>query len=235
MNILEQKDPEWAKSMKDSGVFNVVLYPLRVNKKIVGYIWATNFNSDKIGTIKQVMELNSFLLAAEIANHQLFEKMDRMSRYDMLTGVFNRNAMNNRIIESKDGTKPIENDYGIVFVDVNGLKHINDLEGHLAGDQMIKSVADCLKNRFPGSEIYRAGGDEFMVIAEGYTRDEFNALIAKLRNINEKEDSVHFAVGSFFDEIEHNIQYAIQAADASMYADKSAYHKNHPELSRRSE
>ncbi len=234
MKVVEEKDPIWAASMKASHVHNVVLYPLRANKKIIGYIFATNFNASRIDIIKEVMELNAFILAAEIANHQMYEKLERMSRYDMLTGVFNRNAMNNRIAECKSGVCPIENDYGLVFVDVNGLKRINDIKGHQAGDEMIRTVADRLKDIFKGYEIYRAGGDEFMVIAEGCSRSEFNDLIEKLRDQND-EDDVHFAVGSFYDDLEHDIHSALHSADASMYYDKSAYYRNHPELSRRTE
>ncbi len=234
MKILEEKDPIWAESMRNSHVHNVVLYPLRSNNKIIGYLFATNFNTAKINVIKEVMELNAFILAAEIASHQMYEKMERMSRYDMLTGVLNRNAMNNRIAECKSGVCPIENDFGVVFVDVNGLKHINDIKGHQAGDEMIRTVAERLQDIFKGYEIYRAGGDEFMVIAEGCTRSEFNDLIEKLRDQND-EDDVHFAVGSFFDELDHDIHTALHSADADMYYDKSAYYRNHPELSRRTE
>lgn len=235
MKVVEQKDPIWAESMKMSGIYNVVLYPLRMKKKILGYIWATNFNPDRIGMIKEVMELNAFILAAEIANYQMYEKMERMSRYDMLTGVFNRNAMNNRIAELTTNGASLENDYGVVFVDVNGLKNVNDIKGHDAGDELIKAVADRLKNLFGDYEIYRAGGDEFMVIANGCPKDRFNEIVEELRRQEEEDTDIHFAVGGFYDELDHDLNYAIHAADASMYADKSAFYRNHPEFSRRAD
>ena len=235
MKIVEQKDPKWAASLKVSGIYNVVLYPLRLNKKILGYIWATNFNPEKIMMIREVMELNAFLLAAEIANHQMYEEMEHMSRYDMLTGVMNRNAMNNRISECKTNANVLEGGYGVVFVDVNGLKQINDLKGHMAGDEMIKSVAERLSEIFEGYEIYRAGGDEFMILAPDCPKEKFTYLVEKLKNQDEKSSPVRFAVGSCYDDSEHDIKHALHAADAAMYIDKSDYYKVHPELSRRSE
>lgn len=233
MKALEEKDPKWAASMKISGIYNIVLYPLRLNNKILGYIWAVNFNRRKIRIIKEVMELNAFLLATEIANQQLFAKMEMMSRYDMLTGVMNRNAMNNRIEECCSGIEPIKEDYGVVFVDVNGLKRVNDQKGHIAGDELIKSVAEKMKSIFKGYEIYRAGGDEFMIIAEGCPKDRFNELVCKIKESDPENQIAQFAVGAFYDENEHDIKAALRAADSAMYNDKAEFYRNHPELSRR--
>ena len=158
MKIVAEKDPKWAESLKISGIYNVVLYPLRIKNKILRYIWATNFNTDKIQNIKEVMELNAFLLAAEIANHQMFEKE-----------------------ESRSGKRPLNDDFGVVFVDLNGLKRVNDLKGYTAGDEMIRTVAARLKDIFDGYEIYRAGGDEFMVLAEGCSRNKFEYMVEKLK------------------------------------------------------
>ena len=233
MKEVEEKDPKWAASMKISGIYNVVLYPLRLNDRILGYIWACNFNRKKIRIIKEVMEINAFLLSTEIANHQMYEKLNIMSRYDMLTGVLNRNAMNNRIEESKEGISPFTEDYGIVFVDVNGLKMTNDQKGHLAGDELIKSVANRLMEIFDGYEIYRAGGDEFMVVAENCPRNKFEYLVSKLKEQDINSDDPKFAVGSFYDDSAHNIGAALRNADASMYNDKSEFYRVHPELGRR--
>ena len=259
MKKVEEKDPKWAASLKISGIRNVVLYPLRLNNKILGYIWATNFNVKKIRTIKDVMEINAFLLSAEIGNHQMFEKMEMMSRHDMLTGLLNRNAMNNRIEEWKNGdgteesitentgltnkglintgldnTGSNNNGYGVVFVDVNGLKRVNDNYGHTAGDELIISVANILKEIFTDCEIYRAGGDEFMIIADNCPRERFEQMVSKIREKEREAEAAQFAVGAFYDDLGHDIRKALKAADSEMYKDKAGFYKEHPELSRRS-
>ncbi|MBO7401525.1 MAG: GGDEF domain-containing protein [Lachnospiraceae bacterium] len=233
MKEAEKVDKVWTDSLRQSGIHNVVLYPLKVKNKILGYIWATNFNSDKIVFIKEVMELTAFFLSAEIASHKLFEKLEVLGRYDMLTGVLNRNAMNTRVDEWVAGKKISCGDFGIVFVDLNGLKRVNDERGHSAGDDFIKSVAAKIRDVFNGFEIYRAGGDEFMVLASGCPRDDFESLVARLKDQEDIDPAVRFAVGSYYDDSAHDIREAIRLADMSMYRHKSEYYTEHPEFNRR--
>ena len=233
MKEAEKVDKVWTDSLKGSGVHNVVLYPLKLKHKILGYIWATNFNIDKTVFIKEVMELTAFFISAEIASHKLLEKFETMGRFDMLTGVLNRNAMNIRVDEWTSGKNVSDEDYGIVFVDLNGLKRINDRDGHAAGDDFIRNVAKSIKTVFNGFEIYRAGGDEFMVIAPGCGRSTFENLVAALKDQRSIHPEARFAVGSFYDDSAHDIREAINNADLDMYRHKSAYYKEHPEFNRR--
>ena len=124
----------------------------------------------------------------------------------------------------------INEPYGVFFVDVNGLKTVNDTNGHQAGDNLLKNVADTLKEHFgKQAEIYRVGGDEFMVICEGVTREEFEAFEAGLRANCERPGRAHFAVGSCFSDDTHDIKKSMQIADTRMYEDKEAYYSRHPE------
>ena len=210
-----------------------MLYPLTSKDTILGYVWATNFNVGKTDFIKEVMELTAFFLSAEIANNRLLERLEFLSRYDMLTGVLSRNAMNIRVDEWASGRTHSDKDFGIVFVDLNGLKTVNDRHGHMAGDEMIKAVSDEIRDVFGDYEIYRAGGDEFMVIAEGCTRAEFERLVNELKERSDKASEAHFAVGSFYDDVAHDIRAAIENADTDMYQKKADYYKAHPEQTRK--
>lgn len=232
---VEKKNEKWAKSLRNSKIKNIVLYPLRSNGILLGYLWATNFNPEKTDFIKEVLELNSFILSAEIANHNMFKKLEEMSVKDMLTGVLNRNAMNERISGLTQGKNKIRNSYGIIIVDVNGLKVVNDKEGHIAGDYYIKGVAETLKEVFSEYEVYRAGGDEFFIFLMDCEKDKFDGLIDKLRKESCNEDTVRFAIGYCYDEgPKYNIKKALHFADGQMYKDKAEYYKNNPILDRRS-
>ena len=72
-----------------------------------------------------------------------------------------------------------------------------------------------------------------MVIAPGIDKAEFEKRVKELRTKEEVNQKARFAVGSFYDDSAHDIRAAIEAADMSMYADKSEYYKRHPELNRR--
>ena len=169
--------PEWIASLRGAGVSTLVIYPLRSDNKTIGYIWAGNFPPEKTLMIKETLGLTAFILSAEVANDQNVRKMKIMSSTDLLTGVYNRNAMNNRISEDVSGVNEIAKPFGVFFIDVNGLKTINDTQGHLAGDNLLKDVASALKELTGrNGEIYRVGGDEFLVISPKTDNAEFLKL-----------------------------------------------------------
>ena len=80
---------------------------------------------------------------------------------------------------------------------MNGLKFINDHQGHEAGDLLLKNAAIILQNTFAGGEIYRAGGDEFFILVPGADEKELQAKIAEIKNRSRLFDNVSFAAGSF--------------------------------------
>ena len=222
--------PEWIASLKFAGVETIVIYPLRSDNKTIGYIWAGNFPVEKTQMIKETLGLTSFILSAEIANDQYVKKMKIMSSTDLLTGVFNRNAMNNRISYDISGEDEIVKPFGVFFIDVNGLKTINDTQGHLAGDNLLKDVAVTLKEiDNDKAEIYRVGGDEFLIIAPETPKEEFDSLREQLISMSERPGRAHYAVGACHSTEYGDVRRAMQIADARMYEVKEDYYSRHPE------
>ena len=222
--------PEWIDSLRGAGVERIVIYPLRSDNKTIGYIWAGNFAAEKTLMIKETLGLTAFILSAEIANDQNIRKMKIMSSTDLLTGVYNRNAMNNRISEDVNGTRIIKKPFGVFFIDVNGLKTINDTQGHIAGDNLLKDVASALKELDNSKmEIYRVGGDEFLIILPETTPAEFLRLENELKANCERPNRAHFAVGSCHSDENDDVRKAMQKADARMYEVKEEYYSRHPE------
>ncbi|MBO4321217.1 MAG: GGDEF domain-containing protein [Treponema sp.] len=228
---VEEKNKAWHDHLIFSGVKSMVLFPLKTNGNLLGYIWATNFATENAGHIKETLELTSFVIASEISSYLLFDRLRVLSTMDSLTGVFNRNEMNNRVDEIAAGSDSGKS-IGIVFTDLNGLKKTNDLQGHLAGDMLLKEAAAMLRKLFPKDEIYRAGGDEFMVLCIGPDARELDGKIEKLRNQIEKSRTVSFAVGACFDENSNNILSVMTKADKKMYEDKKNYYTKYPEKKR---
>ena len=222
--------PEWIDSLRGDHVKSIVIYPLRSDNKTIGYIWAGNFDPNNTLMIKETLGLTAFILSTEIANEQNIRKMKLMSSTDLLTGVYNRNAMNNRISDELNGSRKINKPYGVFFIDVNGLKAVNDTQGHLAGDNLLKDVASTLQELdYSGLEVYRVGGDEFMIIAVDKDRDEFEKIKKELNDKSERPERAHFAIGSCHIDEAEDILKAMQKADARMYERKEAYYRRHPE------
>lgn len=100
-----------------------------------------------------------------------FKKLKNEAENDALTGIFNRKAMEDRIgdiltnSETRCGA--------LCFIDVDNFKTINDSFGHLYGDEVLKQMAENLKNcALPGDVVGRIGGDEFMIFFRNYPSEE---------------------------------------------------------------
>jgi len=95
------------------------------------------------------------------------EELGQLASFDSLTGLANRNGLNARIEKAIAGAKEKDAQVGVLVVDLNGFKQINDTLGHASGDIVLKVVADRLRDavELPNS-IVRVGGDEFVVVIE---------------------------------------------------------------------
>ena len=235
MAPIKEKNPEWYESLHRASVDSIVLLPLKVAGELLGYIWATNFEIRNTPRIKATLELTTYFLASEISNYQLLNRLHRLSTIDVLTGVYNRNAMNNRVDALGASSDEEKHSLGVIFADLNGLKRINDRDGHQAGDLLLKNASMALQNAFVGAEIYRAGGDEFLILLLDTAEEEMKEKITKLRSISSSFGNVSFAIGSSFHEDQKMILTALHEADEAMYADKDLFYREHPELKARSD
>ncbi|MBQ1575056.1 MAG: sensor domain-containing diguanylate cyclase [Clostridiales bacterium] len=226
---LESVNPVWSGSLKGAGVDNIVLFPLTYNNKTLGYMWSLDFNVENTVKIKETLELTTYFIASEIANYQLLKKLETMSTIDMLTGVKNRNAMNNMISNILDGKSKMKCPYSVVFTDLNGLKRVNDENGHTEGDNLLKTTAHLFSGIFYDAEVYRAGGDEFMILASEMDEDILEARLKRVAEQAEKEN-IHVSIGTYVVREGEDIRTAMRVADERMYADKNAYYEAHPEL-----
>lgn len=233
MEFVKEKDRLWYDSLTETGVRNIVLFPLNFNDQLLGYIWACNFDGEQTPKIKETLELTTFILGSEIANHMLVDRLKILSSKDMLTGVLNRNEMNNYVDKLSGENGEQGKSVGVVFADLNGLKTINDEFGHGAGDNLLKNAAKALEEVFPADAIYRAGGDEFSVILLGVTEEELDEKVKELKKACKKYDHVVFAVGACVESGCRNVRNALKNADQRMYIDKRNYYEAHPEIKKR--
>ena len=228
MEWLRSVNPLWHESLTNAGVKNIVLFPLKYNGETLGYMWSVNFNDENTVMIKETLELTTFFIASEIANYQLVQRLEMLSTMDMLTGVKNRNAMNNMVSDVVSGKKKIAAPYAVIFADLNGLKRINDEKGHDKGDTLLKAAAAVLRSAFPDAEVYRAGGDEFVIIAPATDEALLEKKISELVKAAE-EKSVEFAFGTYIVAEGGDIRKGMHIADERMYETKNEYYKKNPE------
>ncbi|MDT3843194.1 MAG: EAL domain-containing protein [Bacillota bacterium] len=145
---------------------------------------------------------------------------------DELTGVKRKNAyLNmeeqlNRQIEEERDLK-----FAVVVFDINELKRINDTLGHQAGDRYIMDGCEMICRTFKRSPVFRMGGDEFAVIAQGEDYDNIDILmgmIAKLNHEHHLENQVVVAAGMARHQPGEKVADVFRKADRKMYENKRA-------------
>ena len=233
MEFIRLKNPKWYLSMQNARVERLVLFPLIPRGQFLGYIMAINFDVQNTQHIKDTLELTTFFIASEIANNRFIDQLKALNAVDLLTGAMNRNALNERLQELEGAPAGTDCHMGIVFADMNGLKYVNDNLGHAAGDILLKNAAMILQSTFVDAEIYRVGGDEFLVLVHETDETDLRQKIADIKKKAELFENVSFAAGYCQLDQPCDIRKAMAGADANMYEDKENCYRISPDLRRR--
>jgi len=151
----------------------------------------------------------------------IIRSLEEASYKDTLTGFKNRRAYFEAIERIERGSYETES-LGVVFADVNGLKSMNDNFGHLAGDSLIVHVGEKISAAFPNADIYRMGGDEFVVLDYSVERETFDKKVLLLKNSWTESESA--SIGAVWMPMAHHMEKYMAMADRKMYQDKNAYY-----------
>ena len=145
---------------------------------------------------------------------------------DALTGVKNRHAykeaeerLNAQLAEHRAA------EFAIVLLDVNDLKKVNDIQGHKAGDQYLRDACHIICEIFKHSPVFRVGGDEFAVVAQGNDYARMDELIGQMDAHNEdaiRGGGIVIACGMARYEDDGRVAPVFERADGCMYENKSA-------------
>lgn len=172
-----------------------------------------------------------FLIFMAITFIFSFRETSKMAYQDSRTGLFNKARWNELMHADVGVTEPA----GILVLDLNGLKQVNDTFGHEVGDVMISAFADILKNVLPSSSVIcRWGGDEFAVWFSKINKkkmDDYTAAIMQAvqeYNSTEPPAKISFAVGTILSE-EHpgkTRSELFRLADERMYINKRKWYED---------
>jgi diguanylate cyclase (GGDEF)-like protein len=185
---------------------------------------------DRKGLVRSLLyaaerqRLRTELEEARLREHEL-------AYHDSLTGLPNRRLFYDRLGQAIEHAKRDKTMVGLMFLDLDGFKNINDSLGHGAGDSLLKAVAERLESALRSSDtVGRIGGDEFTVIVENiqWAQDAFHVADTIMRSFEkpfEVEDHEFFVTTglgvSFYPEDGEDIESLVKRADVAMYRAKA--------------
>lgn len=198
-------------------IHSIIVVPFMDNKKIKGVFAVDNPKQNYYQ--KDFLESLCFFIKTAMEREKEKTKLKNLSYVDSLTYAQNRNHFNEYLEQNRN--KELHS-LGVIYLDLNGLKEINDKMGHIAGDTLIISASYALQEIFLDNS-YRVGGDEFVVIEQDVSELLFFDQYAKLlKRMKELEISV--ATGCVWKETCPNLSETLQEADQKMYEDKKRYY-----------
>ncbi|WOE70945.1 GGDEF domain-containing protein [Hydrogenimonas thermophila] len=181
---------------------------------------------------RQTPTLNYYLENAKpvIESKLLMEQLRQKSLHDGLTGLYNRKFLEEFIDQVTHQAERQETKYGVLMLDIDFFKKVNDTYGHDVGDKFIKLLADTVKSIVRDSDIVaRYGGEEFVVLLHESTPEGAIKVAEKIRTIfaeksiyiNGEHVKKSISIGvAFFPSEAETIREAIKHADVALYKAK---------------
>ncbi len=193
--------------------------PVHLDGRVWGVVWATKDSGPLAGDAMAKATRVAEAIAPMIAIAERLQTMGRLAFEDPLTGLGNRRMVDDGLTDLLRGAGPGAT---MVVCDVDGLKVVNDEQGHEAGDRVIVAVADALAEAasgVPGALVVRLGGDEFAVVLPGAARTAAISLVeaaaAALR-----PDAIRISCGVAAVPPGTSARDALAIADGAQYAAK---------------
>ena len=229
-SIYEEDQAMMYASMKKDNLLNTIAVFGQVN---LTYRLLINGEPQYVSLYAVRAAEDSDYIIIAVSNIDKFKRMElayndavEMVGRDSLTGVKSKHAY----VEAEEELdsqieKSVQPPFAIVMCDINGLKAVNDIYGHKAGDEYIRSASAIICNSFSHSPVFRIGGDEFAVILKGRDydcREELLDNMMKVLEKNIKNGMILLAVGiSDFDpDMDIRVQDVFERSDRLMYEHK---------------
>lgn len=208
--------------------------PLLAQDRVLGALVVQSYSETTPYTEadQDLLQFVSTQAAAAIERTRLFGKLSHLATHDALTGLANRATLEDRLRNALARARREGSGFGLVFLDIDGFKEVNDRLGHAAGDELLKAIAGRLKQSVRETDLVaRLGGDEFVVLLERIQQPEHAAPVAeKIR----RSLAAPFEVDGAVPAVSASLGFALyprdgeddrtlmRRADEAMYAAKQA-------------
>ncbi|WP_050740902.1 EAL domain-containing protein [Acetobacterium bakii] len=213
-------------------VQSLICIPIRSKDSIIGCIGFDQVISSKNWQVDdhELLKVLSNILAEAIAKVETEKEINYLAYYDALTGLPNRVLFTNRLEQAVELAKLTGKFLGVIFIDIDGLKEVNDTLGHDWGDYLLndigKRLLGCIRK---DDTAARFGGDEFLImVPQLSSRADLKNIVKKIMGVFQEpaivEDQEFYVTASggiaIYPEDGENVNVLIKNADLAMYAAK---------------
>lgn len=228
---LQKTNPAAYATLHAQEITSLIAAPIFLDNKLAGYIGIDNYDSEKIKNSSYLLLSMSIFLSYAIRHRNHVDMLHRLSYHDLLTNALNRNAFMDVLSQFRPGQYASA---GIIYIDINGMKEINDFYGHHQGDKILITTVAKVFNLFKPDELFRIGGDEFVIITYDLTETYFYEKFNLLRNIFCEKTNLPFSIatGSCWVKSPSDLNSLLQQADSAMYTDKKKFYYGKEKTSR---
>lgn len=226
---LQKTNPAAYATLHAQEITSLIAAPIFLDNKLAGYIGIDNYDSEKIKNSSYLLLSMSIFLSYAIRHRNHVDMLHRLSYHDLLTNALNRNM--DVLSQFRPGQYASA---GIIYIDINGMKEINDFYGHHQGDKILITTVAKVFNLFKPDELFRIGGDEFVIITYDLTETDFYEKFNLLRNIFCEKTNLPFSIatGSCWVKSPSDLNSLLQQADSAMYTDKKKFYYGKEKTSR---
>jgi len=211
--------------------------PVTAGTDVLGVLCVTDRDGDVVLSVDDVADLG--ILLAPVALALARERTQRQAQFfaqaaivDPSSGLFNRPYFQSRLQEELQRSTRQNTPVSLLMLDIDSFKNINDTFGHLAGDTVIKDVADILKSSVRVFDVCaRYGGEEFAVVMPGSSLDSASAIAERIRQRIHSYHSTDRALSGLRVTVSigvaesgplGSVREVIERADSALYAAKRA-------------
>lgn len=204
------------------GIKSLIAVPIFINGKLHGFLGIDNPRShmDALTLLTQL----TYIIANELQKRLLTEALTKKGYQDPLTGLNNRLAYDEMLDHLRGKEFPV----GVGFLDINGLKWINDTLGHDMGNKVIQKICTILNEHIEQQYIYRISGDEFVMIWPDVDYKVFMSAAKKLEAALFAEKNI--ASFGFVWGKEEDTGIAVRKAEKAMQTAKNKFYAANAEL-----
>lgn len=230
--IKDEIGEEVRKEFNSIDIRSAVVVPLQVREKIIGAIAVaqTEYKRHFTEADRRFITTLANQVAVAIENARMYNQMERLASRDGLTKLYNHSIFQERLGEEIEAADRYDRDLSLLMLDIDNFKQVNDNYGHQAGDQILKKLAQLLKQEVRTSDILaRYGGEEFTVILpetngrEAYLIGQrLNEAIKNMEvDYNQWELSITVSIGVATYQSEQSQEEFIEAVDQALYQAKN--------------